>query len=80
MNRRGELLTHIQNTNSQYNLPPIGRRLDRKKNREGVGDHFPIPAVRKSVEADLKLLFDLVIKDLEKYIDRRVKFHDVHSY
>jgi transposase len=82
VNRRGELLTHIQNTNSQYNLPPIGRRLDREKNREGVGEHFPRPAVRKSVEADLKLLdyFDLVINDMEKYIDRRVKFHDAHSY
>ena len=29
--RRVELLAHIQNTNSQYNLEPIGRRLDRKK-------------------------------------------------
>ena len=54
--KRAELLAHIQNTNSQYNLPTIGRRLDRKKNREGIDEHFPIPAVRKSVEADLQLL------------------------
>ena len=80
--RRAELLAHIQNTNSQYNLPAIGRRLDRKKNREGVAEHFPIPAVRKNVEADLQFLdyFDLVIKDLENYIDRTVKVHDAHSY
>lgn len=80
--RRAELLAHIQNTNSQYNLPPIGRRLDRKKNREGIASHFPIPAVRKSMEADLRLLdyFDLVIKDLETYIDRAVKVHDAYGY
>ena len=41
--KRAELLAHIQNTNSQYNLPLIGRRLDQKKNREGVGEHFPLP-------------------------------------
>ncbi len=80
--RRAELLAHIQNTNSQYNLEPIGRRLDRKKNREGVAEHFPVPAVRKNVEADLQLLdyFDLVIKDLENYIDRMVKIHNAHGY
>ena len=82
MRRRAELLAHIQNTNSQYNLEPIGRRLDRKKNREGVAEHFPVPAVRKNVEADLQLLdyFDLVIKDLENYIDRTVKIHNAHGY
>ena len=80
--RRAELLAHIQNTNSQYNLEPIGRRLDRKKNREGVAEHFPIPAVRKNVEADLQLLdyFDVVIKDLENYIERTVKTHNAHGY
>ncbi len=80
--RRAELLAHIQNTNSQYNLLPIGKRLDRKKNREGVAEHFPIPAVRKNVEVDLQLrdYFDVVIKDMELYIERTVKVHDAHSY
>jgi len=80
--RRAELLAHIQNTNSQYNLDPIGRRLDRKKNREGVAEHFPIPPVRKNVEVDLQLLdyFDEVIKDLELYIERAMKVHDARNY
>ena len=80
--KRAELLAHIQNTNSQYNLPPIGRRLDRKKNREGVGEHFPLPGVRKSVEADIQLLdyYDIVIKDLENYIKRMTKTHNPHAY
>jgi len=80
--KRAELLAHIQNTNSQYNLKPIGRRLDRKKNREGVGEHFPLPGVRKSVEADIQLLdyYDIVIKDLENYIKRMTKTHNPHAY
>jgi hypothetical protein len=27
MRKRAELLAHIQNTNSQYNLPEIGKKL-----------------------------------------------------
>jgi transposase len=28
MRKRAELLTHIQNTNSQYNLPEIGKKMN----------------------------------------------------
>ena len=38
---RGECLAHIENTVHQYNLPPIGKKLTYKANREGVLDHFP---------------------------------------
>src|ERR671935_917792 len=34
MRKRAELLTHIQHTNSQYNLPEIGKKLAHKANRE----------------------------------------------
>jgi len=47
--KRAELLAHIQNTNSQYNLPAIGKRLANKANREGVAEPFPAPSVRKAV-------------------------------
>src|SRR5215204_1988502 len=47
VHKRAELLAHIHNTNSQYNLPEIGKRLAYKTNREGVADHFPNPSVRK---------------------------------
>ena len=43
VHKHAELLAHIQNTNSQYNLPEIGKKLAYKANREGVADHFPIP-------------------------------------
>src|SRR5918992_4374281 len=39
--KRAELLTHIHNTTSQYNLPEIGKKLAYKANRDDVADHFP---------------------------------------
>src|SRR6201993_1235904 len=55
VHKRAELLVHIQNTNSQYNLPEIGKKLAYKANREGVAERFPDPAVQKSIEVDLGL-------------------------
>lgn len=54
--KRAELLAHIQNTNYQYNLPDIGKKVAYKANRQGVADRFPDESVRKSIELDLKLL------------------------
>ena len=53
MQKRSELLTHIQNTASQYNLPTFGKKIAYKTNRAGVAEHFPDPAVRRSIEMDL---------------------------
>ncbi len=36
MHQQSELLTHIQNTNSQYNLPAFPKRIGRSENREGI--------------------------------------------
>ncbi len=36
MRKRAELLAHIQNTNSQYCLPPFGKKIAYRKNRDGV--------------------------------------------
>src|SRR4030095_9011454 len=50
--KRAELLAHVQNTNSQYNLPAIGKKIAYKANREGVAERFADPAVQKSIEVD----------------------------
>jgi hypothetical protein len=47
MRQRAALLTHVQNTNSQYNLPKIGKKIAYKANRDGVAERFPDPAVQK---------------------------------
>jgi len=80
--RRAELLAHVQNTNSQYNLEPLDKKLDRKRNRVDVPQHFADVAVRKSIEVDLALLDELdgLIKQLEAHLVREVKVHDPRSW
>src|SRR5215470_16000612 len=66
VHKRGELLAHIQNTNSQYNLTEIEKRLTYKSNRDGVADHFPDPSVRKTIEVDVALIdyYDKVLGEI----------------
>src|SRR5260370_33580274 len=54
---RAEATAHIQNTNSQYNLEPFGKKLSFAANREelGIAERFADPRVRKTVEVDLAL-------------------------
>jgi transposase len=82
MRKRSELLAHIQNTNSQYNLPEFSKKLAYKGNREGVADHFPDPSVSKSIEVDLQLLdfYDRLLGSLECYIEKKAKGHNVYSW
>jgi transposase len=79
--KRAELLGHIQNTNSQYNLPEIGKKLAYKANRTGVAERFPDPAVQKSMEVDLALIdsYDHLLGDLELHIVKAAKQHDAQT-
>jgi transposase len=81
MRKRAELLTHIQNTNSQYNLPEIGKKLAYKANRDGVAERFSDPAVHKSIEVDLALIgyYDQLLNDVELTIVNTAKQHDAHT-
>lgn len=65
--RRTELLAHIQNTNSQYNLPELGKKIGRKTNREGLSERFASPCVRKSIELDTAFIdtYDRELSALE---------------
>jgi transposase len=78
MRKRAELWAHLQHTNSQYNLPEIGKKLADKSNREGVEDHFPNPSVRKTIEVDVSLIdhYDQLLSEGELYITRTAKAHD----
>jgi transposase len=81
MHKRAELLAHIQNTNSQYNLPEIGTKLAYKANRQGVAERFPEPAVQKSIEVDLTLIdhYDHLLRDVELCILKTAKGHDSNT-
>jgi transposase len=76
--KRAELLTHVQQTNWQYNLPELGPKIAYKANRNRVAARFPNPAVQKSVEVDLALIdcYDQVLRDVELTIVQTAKQHD----
>lgn len=80
--KRAELLSHIQNTNSQYNLPEIGVKIARPADRKRLGDdlvnRFDDPSVRKSIETDATLIdvYDRLLDDLERYIAKNAVAHD----
>jgi transposase len=81
MRKRVELLAHVQNTNSQYNLPELGKKIAYKANRDGVAERFADPAVQKSIEVDLTLItyYDQLLTDLELSIVKAAKHHDANT-
>jgi transposase len=76
--KRADLLAHIQNTNSQYNLPEFGKRIARKIHRTGLAEQFDDPAVARSIAVDIELIdhYDRIITNLERYILRTARLHD----
>ena len=82
MRKRAELLAHIQNTASQYNLQvPLGR-IAKAKNRVDLLERFDNPAVRMSVAANLDMIdtYDQVLPVLEQEIIKSAKEHDPTAY
>lgn len=80
--KRAELWAHIQNTNSQHNRPEIGKTLADKANREGVEAHCPDPSVRKTIEVEVSLIehYDQLLGEVERYLTRSAKMHDVQTF
>jgi transposase len=81
MRKRAELLTHIQNTNSQYNLPAIGQKIAYKANRVGVAERFADPAGQQSIEVDLALIGhdDSLLRDMELSVLTTAKEHHTNT-
>jgi transposase len=75
MYKRSELLAHIQNTRSQYNLPEFNKCISRKRNRTGISELFEDNSVRKSIELNLTLLkqYDNLLNDVELFLVRHTK-------
>jgi transposase len=78
---RAELLAHVHNTHSPYNLPAIGKKIASKANREGVAERFADPAVHKSIEVDLALItsYDALLRDVELTIVTTARHHDAQT-
>ena len=82
--KRAEALVHLQNTNSQYNHPPLAKKLAYAKNRQEVDrpSRFDDPSVKKNVELDLALLdvYDTQVRQVELYLTRTAKVDDPQAY
>lgn len=79
---RAEAIAHVQNTVTQYNLPPLGKKLSFAANREGVAEKFPEESVRRMVTSDLDLMdhLDEQLRGIELYLTRHAKVDDPLSY
>jgi len=80
--KRAELLTHIQNTFTQYNLPRPAGRLTCPANRKGLPELFDDPAIQTSLNADLSLIdhYDGLIPNLERAVLEQVRIHDPDNF
>src|SRR5262249_33587438 len=82
--KRAELLTHLVNPNSQYNKPPLTKKLAYAANRQEIDlpARFDDPSVKKNVEVDLALIgaLDEQIAGLELYLTRAAKVDDPQAY
>jgi hypothetical protein len=66
--QRAQLIAHIVNTNSQFNLPPLSKKLAYAANRsDGIAERFEHPSTRLAISADLALIdgYDAQIAELE---------------
>jgi transposase len=75
VHQRSELLAHIQNTNSQYNMQEFGRKIAYRSNREGLAESFADPLVQKSIEVDVQLIdtYHTLIRGMELEILTQAK-------
>jgi transposase len=84
VHKRAETIAHIQNTNSQYNYAPFGKKLAYAGNREElqIAERFSDPSVRRMIEIDLALIdqHDALLGDVELYLTRTAKVDDVHTF
>jgi transposase len=82
MRKRAELITHIQNTVSQYNLPPLESRIQKRCDRAGLLTHFPDPQVRNSIALDLAMIehYDDLLPKLERHIRTCAKQHERKAF
>jgi hypothetical protein len=79
--KRAELLTHIQNTNTQYNLPAFEERIDKTRDRGAIIEHFDDSSIQMSMAADVALIgaYDEVIRDLELFLLHEVRKDHGHT-
>jgi transposase len=77
--QRSQLIAHIVNTNSQFNLPPLTKKLTYAANRPAdFVERFTDPSTRLMIQSDLALIdnYDEQIKKLELHLTHSAKVDD----
>jgi transposase len=77
--QRSQLIAHIVNTNSQFNLPPLPKKLTYAANRsDDIAQRFADPSTQLMIRADLALIdnYDTQIADLERHLVKSAKVDD----
>lgn len=79
--QRAERSAHIHMTCDQYNLEPLDR-LDKKRTRQGIAEHFPDGSVCMSIKADLAMIeaCDQQIQTLEQYLKKNAQIDDRKTF
>ena len=77
--QRAQLIAHIVNTNSQFNRPPLAKKLTYAANRsDGIAERFEHPSTQLAIRADLALIdgYDEQIAGLERHLIQNAKVDD----
>lgn len=79
--KKAELMSHVQNTLHQYNLPALGSSLKYKHTRESAKGIFPDRSVQRAVDLDNNLIdfYKRELEAVEKFVERSAKHHDYHA-
>jgi transposase len=75
------VLTPIQQTKSQENLPEMGKKIAYKAHRDGVAERCADPAVPQSMEVDLALLdhYERRRREMALTILKTAQQHDANT-
>jgi transposase len=77
--QRAQLIAHIQNTNTQFNLAPLPKKLTYAANRSpAIAHRFEHPSTKLAVAADLGLIdaYDHQIAELERHLVKNARVDD----
>jgi transposase len=77
--QRSQLIAHIVNTNSQFNLPPFPKKLSYAGNRsEEIANRFTDPSTRLMIATDLKMIdaYEAQIAEVERHLVKTAKVDD----
>jgi transposase len=80
--QKAQLIAHVTNTNSQYNLPPFERKLSRHPDYSDLATRFAHASTQLSIGADAALInqYQSTIQELETHLVKHAKVDDPKTY